>query len=382
MSSSLFTPLTLRSITLRNRVVISPMWQYRGTQGFPSDWHLIHLARFADGGAGLVMQEATAVERRGAGTLHDLGIWTDEHGRRLARLAATIKEHGATAGIQFGHSGRKARTSTPAEGRKALTVGDVADPTDFAAWEPVAPSALAAGPGAAPREMTTSDIGAVRRAFIEGAKRSLDAGYDVLEIHAGHGYLLHQFLSPATNHRTDLYGGDFDRRVRLLLEIVEGTRDVWPPDLPLFVRLSIEDWSGWSVEDSIVLTRLLVDRGVDVIDCSSGGVGGSPMDEGVALTYGYQVPYAERLRREADVCTMAVGLIVDALHAERIIANGEADLVAIGREALYHPSWAVDAARKLGHQDPYYSLTADNAEYLAKRDAAMPTLRPSTYGPA
>lgn len=375
----LFQPLTLRSVTLRNRIVISPMWQYRGQDGFPTDWHLIHLARFADGGAGLVMQEATSVERRGAGTPGDLGIWSDEHGRQLSRLARAIKEHGAVPGIQLGHAGRKARTTTPAQGRTPLTVDEVGDAAAFEAWHPVGPSEVAMRDGVIPKELSEGEIQNLRQAFVDGARRSLEAGYEVLEIHSGHGYLLHQFLSPVTNIRTDGYGGDRAGRSRLLLEVVEDVRGVWPEELPLFVRLSIADGAGWSVQDSIEVSRQLKERGVDVIDCSSGGISGSPMTEGTSLDYGYQVPYAEAVRKGADIPTMAVGLIVDAAHAEDILASGQADLIAIGREALFNPNWGVDAARKLGHSSPYFSLTPDNAYYMTGRDSAVPELRPSTY---
>jgi 2,4-dienoyl-CoA reductase-like NADH-dependent reductase (Old Yellow Enzyme family) len=377
--AALFEPLQLREVTLRNRVVVAPMWQYVGEHGHPTDWHLMHLGRFADGGAGLVFQEATAVERRGCGTTGDLGIWDDTFLPGLTRLASVVRDNGAVPGIQLGHAGRKSRTKTPMSGRGLLERTD--DIADWDAWEPVAPSATPLKEGLEPpREMTRADIDQVVAAFAAAADRALRAGYEALEIHAGHGYLLHQFLSPLVNRRTDAYGGSRAGRARLLLETTEAVRAAWPDHLPLFVRLSCVDGAGWEMDDTIATVRDLLPLGVDVVDCSSGGLVGSPLKAGEVPRYGYQVEHASAVRRETGARTMAVGLVVHAEHAERIVADGDADLVAVAREVLHNPNWPLDAALKLGVEDPYGLTAATSGFWLRQRSRTVPDLVPSTFG--
>jgi 2,4-dienoyl-CoA reductase-like NADH-dependent reductase (Old Yellow Enzyme family) len=376
--SRLFSPLTLRGVRLRNRIVVSPMWQYNGRHGMPTDWHLMHLCRFADGGAGLVFQEGTAVERRGCGTTGDLGIWNDTFIEPLSRLASIIRDNGATPGIQLMHAGRKSRTALPMRGRGLLE--RTPDILDWDDWEPISASATPLKEGLAPpRAMTAQDIRDVIRSFGEATERAVRAGYEVINLHAGHGYLLHQFLSPATNHRTDAYGGTLDNRTRMLRETAAAVRAALPDDKPLFVRLSCVDLAGWDLPDTITLTRQLLELGVDVIDCSAGGLVGSPLKTGEVPRYGYQVPFSADVRRKTGATTMAVGLIVHAEHAEQIIAEESADLVAVGREVLHNPNWPLDAAIKLGVDDAYALTAPTSGFWLSQRARTVPGLVPSTY---
>ncbi|TQN42802.1 2,4-dienoyl-CoA reductase-like NADH-dependent reductase (Old Yellow Enzyme family) [Blastococcus colisei] len=378
--SLLFSPFDIRGVRVRNRVVVSPMWQYAGRNGFPTDWHLMHLGRFADGGAGIVFQEGTTVERRGCGTRGDVGIWDDDFVAPLQRLASVISDNGSVSAIQLMHAGRKARMSTPMEGRKPLERSP--EIPDWDEWEIVAPSAVPLREGlAAPRALALHEVEQVVQSFVDATARAARAGYQVVELHAGHGYLLHQFLSPVTNRRTDRYGGSLENRSRILQEIVEGVRAVWPQDRPVFVRMSAADGSGWGIEDTITVGRRLLAAGVDVIDCSSGGLVGSPMDAATPLSYGYQVQYASEVRRGTGAPTMAVGLIVHPEHAERIIAEGHADLVAVGREVLYNPNWPIDAAVKLGVEDPFSLASHRTAYWLRRRAESVPDLVPSTFLP-
>lgn len=379
--SALFSEKMLRGVRLKNRIVVSPMWQYAGRDGYPTDWHLMHLGRYADGGAGLVFQEGTTVERRGCGTLGDLGIWDDRYVEPLRRIVQIIKDNGAVPGIQLMHAGRKARMTTPMEGRHPLERSP--EITDWDEWQPIAPSPLPLREGLAPpREMSTTEVEDVVSAFVAAAARAEAVGYEVLELHAGHGYLLHQFLSPAINRRTDRYGGSFRNRTRMLTQIVEGVRSVWPASKPLFLRLSVDDGGGWGVEDTVRLVSELAPLGVDVVDCSSGGLVGSPTEGAPNYSYGYQVPLAEAVRRRTGVQTMAVGLIVHAEPAERIVAEGKADLVAVAREVLHNPNWPLDAALKLGVDDPYQVVSPRTAYWLRRRAATVPDLVPSTFTPA
>lgn len=377
--SKLFSPMTIRGVTWKNRVMVSPMWQYCGSGGFPTDWHIMNLGRFADGGAGLVFQEGTVVERRGCGTLGDLGIWDDAYITPLARIVALIRANGAVPAIQLMHAGRKARQKSPADGRGPIE--RTPEILDWDDWELVGPSALAAENDCpTPREMTLADVAAVVQAFVDGARRADAAGYEVVELHGAHGYLLHQFLSPWSNHRTDRYGGSFENRVRFVEEIVAGVRSVWPAHKPLFLRLSCEDRAGWEMSDTIALTRRLMPMGLDLVDCSSGGMVGSPLPVGVTATYGYQVHYSAALRRETGVLTAAVGLIVHARHAEAILEAGDADMIAIGRELIYNPNWAIDAAQKLGADPHLTGLTRRTGFWLDRRATSIPHLVPSTFG--
>ncbi|MBR0665676.1 NADH:flavin oxidoreductase/NADH oxidase [Roseomonas hellenica] len=349
----LFTPFTLRGITFRNRVIISPMCQYSAKDGIADDWHLVHLGRFALGGAGAVVAEATAVLPEGRITHGDLGIWSEAHVAPLARVATFLKQQGAVPGIQIGHAGRKASMQRPWYGNGPLNDADIA--RGDRPWETVSASAIPIGEGwITPRAMTAADIAALVEAFVTAAGRAAAAGFELLELHGAHGYLLHQFLSPISNHRDDAYGGARENRWRLPLEIATAVRAVWPTNLPLSFRVSSVDGAegGNSIEDTIAFAQALKAGGVDVVDCSSGGIAGSATAARVTRDYGFQVPFAARIRHEAGLPTMAVGLITDPRHAEAILQAGDADLIAIAREALADPNWAVHAEATLGAADP------------------------------
>jgi len=345
MGAHLFSPLTIRGLTLRNRIAVSPMCQYSSEDGFATDWHLVHLGSRAVGGAGLVIAEATAVEDRGRISPGDLGIWKDDHIAPLARIARFLKEQGAAAGIQLAHAGRKASTRIPWEGGTLITVSE-------GGWQPIAPTAIPfknADP--APREMSHADIRGVARAFADATRRALDAGFDTIEIHGAHGYLIHEFLSPLSNQRTDEYGGSFENRVRFALEVAEAVRAPWPEDRPLLMRLSASDWveGGWDIEQSVELARRLQSAGVDLIDCSSGG---AVPNAAIPAAAGYQVPFADRIRKEAGLMTAAVGMITEPAQADAIIRNGHADVVLLAREMLRSPYWPMEAAQALNQDAP------------------------------
>ena len=374
----LFTPMALRALTLKNRVVIAPMHQYSAVKGYATDWHLMNAGRFAAGGAGLVIMESTKVERRGCGTVGDLGIWKDEFIPGLRRCAEFIRRHGAAPGLQLGHSGRKARRLRPWEGGAPLKPSREID--DWEEWELVAPSALSAADGdPEPRALSGAEIGALVQAWGEAARRADEAGFEVLEVHGAHGYLIHEFLSPYSNRRTDAYGGSELNRMRFCIEVVEAVRAKWPTHKPLLLRLSVEDNVGWGPEQSTELARIVKDKDVDVIDCSSGGMTGSPVISAGPVGYGYQVPFAAKLRAEAGIKTMAVGLIVHADQAEAILQRGQADLIAIAREVLYNPNWPMDAAQKLGADRGFASVPSPQAYWLAKRANAVKGVVPSTF---
>lgn len=381
----LFTPMSLRGLTLRNRVVVAPMHQYSAISGFPTDWHLMNAGRYAAGGVGLVMMESTKVERRGCGTVGDLGLWDDAFVPHFKRIVDFIHGCGTKAGIQLGHSGRKARTSRPWEGGKPLTQAGFAElsaasgvANDWDAWELVAPSALPADANSpVPRALTTAEVGEVAQSFGRAAARARAAGFDTVEIHGAHGFLVHEFLSPQANQRTDQYGGSPANRRRFAIEVAESVRANWPADLPVFMRLSVDDDAGWSPADSVVLARELKAVGVDVIDCSAGGILARPVSS-APIGYGYQVPFAQTLREQAGIQTMAVGLIVHHEHAEAILQEGRADLIAIGREMLYNPNWALDAARKMGVDTDFSIIPPAGGWWLHKRASAMPGLLTST----
>jgi 2,4-dienoyl-CoA reductase-like NADH-dependent reductase (Old Yellow Enzyme family) len=341
----LFDPLTLRGITIRNRIGVSPMCQYSAENGFANDWHLVHLGSRAAGGAGVVIVEATAVEARGRISPQDLGLWTDDQIAGLARITSFIKSQGATPAIQLAHAGRKASTAQPWQG------GGPVGP-EGGGWQPVGASAIPfAEKYPTPTELTTAEVGGIVDAFRAAAVRTDSAGFDVIELHAAHGYLLHSFLSPLSNQRTDQYGGSFENRIRLLVETAEATREVWPDHKPLFVRISCTDWveGGWTIEESVELARRLKDVGVDLIDCSSGGSVPTAQVPGGA---GYQTPFAERIRREANIPTAAVGMITQAMQADEIVRNRRADLVLLARELLRDPHWPLHAARTLQQPPP------------------------------
>jgi len=374
----LFTPMRLREVSLKNRVAIAPMHQYSAVKGFATDWHLMNAGRFAAGGAGLVIMESTKVERRGCGTVGDLGIWKDEFVPGLRRCVDFIRQNGAVPGIQLGHSGRKARRFRPWEGGAPLKPSSEID--DWDAWELVAPSALQSPETEpVPRALTCDEIPKLVEAWAQAARRADEAGFDVLEIHGAHGYLVHEFLSPFSNRRNDEYGGSELNRMRFCIEVVEAVRALWPARKPLFLRLSVEDNAGWGPAESVALARIVKDKGVDVIDCSSGGMRGSPVVSAGAVGYGYQVPYAAKIKAEAGLATMAVGLIVHADQAEGILQRGEADLIAIGREVLYNPNWPMDAAQKLGVDKQFASVPPPQSYWLAKRASSVKGVVPSTF---
>jgi 2,4-dienoyl-CoA reductase-like NADH-dependent reductase (Old Yellow Enzyme family) len=367
VASALFTPLQIRGITLPNRIVVSPMAQYAAVDGCATEWHFAHYAKFAMGGAGLVFTEATKVERRGLGTVGDMGIWRDEHVAPLRRITQFIKQQGAVPGMQLNHAGRKAGNARPWEGFGPL---DRSKPVEGQAhWPVIGPSAVPYLDGwPTPHAMTKTEIAEVIEAWAKAAARALEAGFDVLELHGAHGYLIHEFLSDVSNRRNDDYGGSLRNRLRFALELTEAVRCVWPDEKPLFFRVSAVDEGGWTLDDSAVLARELKARGVDVLDCSSSGISiRSPTAGRTKLKLGFQVPYAEHLRREADIMTMAVGLIVHAEQAEQIIAQRRADLVAIGREILDDPFWPAHAARALGVDPEYKALPVQYGWWLDRR---------------
>lgn len=366
MKPALFTPLALRGVTLRNRVVISPMAQYCAEQGRATHWHFAHLAAFATGGAALVFTESTKVEQRGVGSYGDLCLWDEAHVPPLRRITQFIKAAGAVPGMQLNHSGRKARSERPWEG-----FGPIQAP-ERELWPVIAPSALRHAEGwALPRAMTHADIQAVIAAWVHSTRLAVAAGFEVMEIHGAHGYLVHQFLSPAANQRGDAYGGPLANRMRFALELTEAVRAAWPGHLPLFFRVSATDDLGWTLDDTVQLAKELRARGVDVVDCSSGGMTSrSPTASTVRRAPGYQVPYAARVRREAGVASMAVGLILRPQQAARIIEEGSADLVAIAREALLDPYWALHAAQALGIDPEFRQWPKEYGWWLDRRRKA------------
>ncbi|MFC3606459.1 NADH:flavin oxidoreductase/NADH oxidase [Stutzerimonas tarimensis] len=362
--SKLFEPLTLRQLTLPNRVVVSPMCQYSAIDGLANDWHLVHLGSRAVGGAGLVMVEATAVVPEGRISPQDLGLWCDEQIEPLKRITHFIEAQGALAAIQLAHAGRKASTWRPWVEQH----GSV--PAEEGGWETLGPSAIAFGPQyAAPKELDATGIAAVVEGFVAAARRALVAGFKVIEVHAAHGYLLHQFLSPLSNRRTDAYGGSFDNRCRLLLEVTEAVRGVWPAELPLFVRLSATDWvdDGWNEEDTVELARRLKALEVDLIDVSSGGTAATAE---IPLGPGYQTRFAERVRRDAGIATGAVGMITEAVQAEHVLMTGQADLIFLARELLRDPYWTLHAAGFLRDK------VAWPAQYVRAADRDTPIRTP------
>lgn len=338
--SVLFSPLTIKGVTLKNRLIVSPMCQYSSVDGFADDWHLVHLGSRAVGGVSLVISEATAVSPEGRISPYDLGIWKDEHIEKLAQITAFIKGQRCVPGIQLAHAGRKASTAVPWKGRGRVT-------EEEGGWVPVAPSALAfADYYPMPVELDREGIRKVIADFTEAAGRAFRAGFQVAEIHAAHGYLLHQFLSPLSNQREDDYGGPFENRIRLLLDVVAGVKSAWPADLPLFVRISATDWAedGWNADDSVRLATVLKTAGVDLIDVSTGGL---VSYQQIPVAPAYQLPFAARIKKETGILTSTVGLITDAAQAEAILANGDADAVMMAREFLRNPYFPLRAAADL-----------------------------------
>jgi len=361
--SHLFEPLTLRGLTLPNRIAVSPMCQYQAHDGLPNDWHLVHLGGLAQGGAGLIITEAAAVLPEGRISPEDLGLWNMPQAEGLAHLVKFIKAQGAVPCIQLAHAGRKASAYAPWRGS-----GSVAP--SAGGWAPMAPSALPFNTGwTVPTALDEAGILAIIEAFIDAARKALAAGFQVIEVHAAHGYLLHQFLSPLSNQRTDAYGGSFENRTRLVREVVGALRSILPEEVPLLVRISATDWAegGWDLDQSVALCKELKALGVDLVDCSSGGL--TPHQK-ITLGPGYQVPFAARIRSEADIPTGAVGLITEPEQAERILAEGSADLVLLARELLRDPRWPMRAAQALGVEVPW------PASYARAAKGSVPLRQP------
>ncbi len=375
----LFTPIKLRSVIARNRIVSSPMCQYVSDDGGPGEWQLVNFGRFAMSGTGIVFGEETAVEAQGRKTHHCAGIYKDSHIRDYGRINDFIRSLGSVPAIQLGHCGRRGSAHGPLEGRAALTEEDARQ--GFKPWQPLAPSAIPEKPGGTvPRAMDSDDIRRNLADWKEATQRSLDAGYDIIEIHGAHGYLIHQFLSPVSNKRTDHYGGSLENRMRYALEVTEAVRGVMPADKPLFFRTSAVEGAGgeWGIEDTIALSHALKARGVDVIDCSSGGIGGDGPMPGVPRVPGYQVGYAREVKQNVGITTMAVGLISEPRHAEAILREGQADLIALARELMDAPNWPLQAARALGYHDPLDLVHVREAQRLRLREQHRRDYRPGT----
>jgi 2,4-dienoyl-CoA reductase-like NADH-dependent reductase (Old Yellow Enzyme family) len=372
----LFTPLRLRDVTLRNRAMLSPMCTYSAVDGLAGDWHLAHLAQFALGGFAIVCVEATAVTEQGRITYGDVGLWSSAHIAPLARIAATLRERGAVPAIQLAHAGRKASSQRPWHGMGPLTAADRAA-RDEAPWPTVAPTAEPMDAGwHAPAALDLADIRALVAAWRDAAARARDAGFDIVELHSAHGYLNHQFLSPLVNRRNDAYGGDRAGRMRFPLEVAEAVRAEWPKEKPMFCRISSVDGiaGGWELDDSVAFARELKARGIDAVDCSSGGVVGSATARAVPRGLGFQVPFAERIRRDAGIATIAVGLILTGEQAEEVLRNGQADLIAVAREALTDPYWPRHAARALGAEG-FADWPHQYGWWLDKREATLRRMR-------
>src|ERR1043166_3158512 len=365
----LFSPLDLRGVRTRNRVVVSPMCQYSSEEGGPTDWHLVHLGKFAMGGAGIVFCEETAVEERARKTYGCAGIYDERHRPQYRRITDFLRSQGSIPAMQLGHSGRKAACGPPWTNFAPLTEEDAE--RGMPPWKGIAPSAIPArADGPTPIELGRDDIAAVIAAWREATLRTLDAGFDMVEVHGAHGYLIHQFLSPLANRRSDGYGGDLAGRMRFALEIVEAVRAAWPQDRPLSFRVSAVDGEGgaWNMNDTVTLAKELKARGVDIITCSSGGINGPLNMAIVPRTPGYQVPYSERVRKEAGIMTMAVGLITEPKHAEQVLQQGQADLIALARELMYNPNWPVHAGKELGFEGYLDLLPEAYAWWLKRRE--------------
>ena len=337
----LFDSLTIREISIKNRIAVSPMCQYSSIDGFANDWHLVHLGSRAIGGAGIVMTEATSVSLEGRISPSDLGIWKDDHIENLKKISSFILQHSAVPGIQLAHAGRKASHAEPWNGNKPISL-------THGGWKTLAPSSIPFSPETdIPESLTKQAISKVVEDFSKAAKKAFIAGFKIIEIHAAHGYLINEFLSPLSNKRIDEYGGTFENRIRLLLEIVEAVRSVWHHDFPLFVRISASDWlsNGWTIKDSLTLSEILKSKGVDLIDCSSGGI--VPYVK-IPLSPGYQVSFAEQIKKQAGILTGAVGLITQAKQADSIISEGKADIVLMARELLRDPYFPLRAVHELG----------------------------------
>jgi 2,4-dienoyl-CoA reductase-like NADH-dependent reductase (Old Yellow Enzyme family) len=376
--SLLFTPTKLREVSLRNRLMLSPMCTYSADAGMASDWHMAHLTQFALGGFGVVCVEATAVTEQGRITYGDVGLWSSAHIAPLARIAKVLRAHGTVPAIQLAHAGRKASSQRPWHGMEALTDAD-AQTRNERPWPAVGPVAEAMAAGwHVPHALSADEIRTLIAAWRDAARRACDAGFDIVEMHCAHGYLNHQFLSPLINKRNDAYGGDRAGRMRFPLEVAEAVRGEWPKDKPVFVRISSVDGidGGWDLDDSVAFAKELKARGVDAVDCSSGGVVGSATARVVPRGLGFQVPFAETIRKATDIATIAVGLILTGPQAEHILQNGQADLIAVARQALYDPYWPHHAARELGADSGTYAAWPQQyGWWLDKREPTLKRLR-------
>jgi 2,4-dienoyl-CoA reductase-like NADH-dependent reductase (Old Yellow Enzyme family) len=376
--SLLFTPTRVREVALRNRLMLSPMCTYSAEDGIARDWHLVHLGQFALGGFGIVCVEATAVTELGRITYGDVGIWSNAHVAPLARIAEAVRAHGAVPAIQLAHAGRKASSQRPWHGMGALTAAD-AQARGEQPWPTVAPVAEPMDAGwHVPAALSVDDIRALIAAWRDAARRARDAGFDIVEVHCAHGYLNHQFLSPLINKRNDAWGGDRAGRMRFPLAVAEAVRAEWPQEKPVFARISSVDGidGGWDLDDSVAFAQELKARGIDAVDCSSGGVVGSATARAVPRGLGFQVPFAEKIREEAEIATIAVGLILSGPQAEQILQNGQADLIAVAREALVDPYWPRHAARELGADaGAFADWPQQYGWWLDKREATLRRMR-------
>jgi 2,4-dienoyl-CoA reductase-like NADH-dependent reductase (Old Yellow Enzyme family) len=374
--SQLFSPYTLRDIIFKNRIAVSPMSQYRAIDGYANDWHMVHLGRFAMGGAGLVYTEATAVEQDGRRTHGDLGLWRDDQVDHLSTIAAFLSNEGAVPGIQLSHAGRKASERRPWHGESPVNEDDIALRNE-APWTAIAPSPVTYADGwPDPQTMSPSDIERVIKSFGEAARRANEAGFKVIEVYAAHGFLVHQFLSPIANQRSDEWGGSPEKRLRFAVEVAKSIRNKWPDEYPLIFRLSATDWleNGLEIEDIIHISKNLKVVGVDMIDCSTGGISGRERPRRMTLGQGFQVPFAQQIKKEANIPSMAVGMLWDANVCERIIANGEADMIAMARELLEDPNWPLHAANKLSADQDHNMWPEESGWWLMKRNRLLSKL--------
>ena len=374
--SSLFSPFTLRDQEFKNRIAVSPMSQYRAKDGYANAWHIVHLGRFAMGGAALVYAEATAVEADGRRTHGDLGLWDDAQIPELRKITDFISAEGSVPGIQLAHAGRKASERRPWHGETPVNDEDVAERNEKP-WDAIAPSPIPYADGwPTPQEMSEADILRVIAAFGSAARRSFEAGFKIIEVYAAHGFLVHQFLSPIANQRTDEWGGSAENRMRFAVKVAEAIRANWPEGYPLAFRLSATDWldGGLEATDIIAVSKALKAAGVDMIDCSTGGIGGKERPRRMTIEQGFQVPYAEQIRTESEVATMAVGFLWDAKFCEDIVANGQADMVTLAREMLDDPNWSLHAAAELGADEGHKMWPIESGWWLMKRDRLLTKL--------
>jgi len=374
--SKLFSPITLRSVTFKNRIAVSPMSQYRALDGYANDWHKVHLGRFALGGAGLVYAEATAVQKDGRRTHGDLGLWEDGQVEALKSICAFIEAEGSVPGVQLGHAGRKASERRPWHNETPVDDDDIKERGEHP-WEASAPSAIPYADGwPTPKEMSEADIEETIEAFGQAARRSHEAGFKIIEVYAAHGFLVHQFLSPIANQRTDKWGGNLENRTRFAIEVAKSIRANWLDDLPLAFRLSSTDWldGGLEVEDTVQIANALKAAGVDMIDCSTGGIGGKERPRRMVIEQGFQVPFAAQVKKESDIATMTVGFLWDVKKCAEIIDNGEADMIALARELLDDPNWPLHAAAKLSVDENHALWPIESGWWLMKRDRLLSKL--------